>query len=62
MLEAQMTKELLQQAYDNLCRELGHLQSNKKKIEDRISEIATQISALDRLAGEIAKKDQDVKN
>lgn len=40
----------LNDIYSKLCQELGHLESNRKKIEAKIAEISEQIRALDKLA------------
>lgn len=44
------SKELINQEYAELCRQLGHLLNNKDKIEDQLISLKNQISALD-LAG-----------
>lgn len=45
-----MTK-LIQDRYAELCKELGHLRSNAKKVEARMAAIEDEIMALDNLSG-----------
>lgn len=45
-------KSILDQEYTGLCQKLGHLVSNKEKIEAEIEQLKKAISSLDR-AGEI---------
>lgn len=51
--------QLLRVRYGQLCTELGHLYSNKNKIEKRIAEVEAEIAAIDRIS-EIPKKPQIV--
>lgn len=53
-------ENVLRLKYAELCRELGHLCSNRSKIEKRIQEVEAEISALDRLA-ELPKKPEVAK-
>ena len=43
-----MTK-LINDRYQDLCKELGHLQSNRTKLDKRITAIEYEITALDNL-------------
>jgi prefoldin subunit 5 len=46
--------DLIQNLYAQACQELGHLESNKQKIEQQIEKVRANIQALDQ-AVEIIK-------
>ena len=49
-----MTPEEINKQYGILCQELGHLVTNRKKIEARLAQIEVDIDKLDQLMAQIS--------
>lgn len=41
-----MSEELIQQQYENLCKQLGHAINNRNKLDAKISNLEKQIDVL----------------
>jgi hypothetical protein len=51
---------LINNRYQDICKELGHLRANQNKIEKRIAEIEAEMAALDSLSV-LAKQEEQKK-